>query len=157
MVSTDDRGIDDLARWTSEVLCSCYPPWPPEVRCLDLLEEAGELAHAVLLAEKHKQEHGLPAEAMSTAICGVLVDVLALADHYGVRLAAVYPALLSAHCHLEDHTAERPPDRHTPQPSFAIGDPMTGHEASNGPGLAGRSTRRRADVASRSVVFPAED
>ena len=116
MVSPEDRGIDDLARWTTEALSSRYPPWPPEVRCLDLLEEAGELARAVLLAENHKQDHGLPAEAMSTAICGVLVDVLALADHYDVRLASVYPELVSAHCHLEDHTAEHPPDGYTPSP-----------------------------------------
>ena len=90
-----EDNLDDLTRRTAEVLASHYSPWPPELRCLDLLEETGELARSILLVEKHKQAGRAELEEdVPTAICGVLVDLLALADHYGVSLATVYPQLL---------------------------------------------------------------
>jgi NTP pyrophosphatase (non-canonical NTP hydrolase) len=100
--SQHNYGVDSLTRWTAQVLATHYQPWSPEVRCLDLLEEAGELARAVLLAERHKQQHGVAGEDMATAICGVLVDLLALADHYDVQLGVVYPQLLGALCADDD-------------------------------------------------------
>lgn len=64
------------------------PAWSPEVRCLDLAEEAGELARAVLVVEGHKTADG--EEPVGTALCGVLFDVFALAECYGIDLDACY-------------------------------------------------------------------
>ncbi len=56
---------------TACALAAVHRPWAVEVRCLDLAEEVGELARAVL------------------------VDVFALADHYHVELDELYPHLLA--------------------------------------------------------------
>ncbi len=67
---------------------------PVEVRFLDLAEEVGELARAVLVTEGHKGT-AAPAEEVAEALCGVLVDVFALADHYHVELDELYPRMLA--------------------------------------------------------------
>lgn len=56
---------------TARAIAAVYRPWVAEVRCLDLAEEVGELARAVL------------------------VDVFALAEHYRVGLDELYPKLLA--------------------------------------------------------------
>jgi NTP pyrophosphatase (non-canonical NTP hydrolase) len=95
MSDHDGQDLDSLTGRTARLLSNRYSPWSPEIRCLDLLEETGELARAVLTVERHKQGgEAKPEEDISTAICGVLVDLLALADHYGISLATVYPQLL---------------------------------------------------------------
>jgi len=63
--------MDRHVRATAYTLAAVHRPWPVEVRCLDLAEEVGELARAVL------------------------VDVFALADHYHVELDELYPHLLA--------------------------------------------------------------
>ena len=81
-----DRGrgvVDRHVRASACTLAAVHRPWPVEVRCLDLAEEVGELARAVLVAEGHKST-AAPAEEVAEALCGVLVDVFALADHYHV-------------------------------------------------------------------------
>lgn len=88
--------MDRHVRATACALAALHRPWPVEVRCLDLAEEVGELARAVLVAEGHK---GTPQHRprMSPKRCaGVLVDVFALADHYHVELDELYPHLVGA-------------------------------------------------------------
>jgi len=63
--------VDRHVRATAYVLAALHRPWAVEVRCLDLAEEVGE------------------------ALCGVLVDVFALADHYHVDLDELYPRMLT--------------------------------------------------------------
>lgn len=67
------------------------------MRCLDLAEEVGELARAVLVAERHKGTagQGRMSEDIGEALCGVLLDVFALAEHYQVGLDELYPTLLA--------------------------------------------------------------
>lgn len=63
--------VDRHVRVTVCALAVVHRPWPVEVRCLDLAEEVGEFARAVL------------------------VDVFALADHYDVKLDELYVHLLA--------------------------------------------------------------
>lgn len=72
---------------TAAVLATA-PAWSPEVRCLDLTEEVGELARTVLVVEGHKTADC--EEPMGTALCGVLFDVFALAECYGIDLDTRY-------------------------------------------------------------------
>ncbi len=81
---------DSLSQWTARTasVLTAFPSWTAEVRCLDLTEELGELARAVLVAEGRKST-GLE-EPVSQALCGVLFDVFALADQYQVDLDVQY-------------------------------------------------------------------
>lgn len=72
---------------TATVL-SAFPSWSPTVRCVDLTEEVGELARAILGTEGHK--HTGDEEPIALALCGVLFDIFALAEHYGVDLDTEY-------------------------------------------------------------------
>lgn len=87
--------MDQHVRATADTLAGVYRPWPPEVRCLDLAEEVGELARAVLAAEGRKAAPGVHREDVGDALCGVLLDVFALADHYRIDLDELYPAMLA--------------------------------------------------------------
>jgi len=51
-----ERRHDSLSRWTARTasVLTGFPSWSAEVRCLDLTEEVGELARAVLVAEGRK-------------------------------------------------------------------------------------------------------
>ncbi|MHB1534988.1 MAG: MazG-like family protein [Acidimicrobiales bacterium] len=71
-----------------------FPPWPVEVRCLDLAEEVGELARALLVAENHKPAVG-DEQPVAEALCGVMFDVFALAAQYHLDLDAHYGAQLA--------------------------------------------------------------
>lgn len=86
--------MDRHVRATAHALAAVHRPWAVEVRCLDLAEEVGELARAVLVTEGHKST-AAPAEEVAEALCGVLVDVFALADHYHVELDELYPCMLA--------------------------------------------------------------
>lgn len=87
--------MDQHVRATADALAAAYPAWPPEVRCLDLAEEVGELARAVLTAEGHKATPAARREDVGDALCGVLLDVFALADHYRIDLDHLYPTMLA--------------------------------------------------------------
>jgi len=86
--------VDRHVRATAYALAAVHRPWAVEVRCLDLAEEVGELARAVLVTEGHKST-AAPAEEVAEALCGVLIDVFALADHYHVELDELYPRMLA--------------------------------------------------------------
>ena len=83
--------LDEMAAWTAERVGGTFERWPVEVRCLDLVEEVGELARAVLVDRGHKLG---PGEDLTVAVCGVLMDVLIVAHDSGVRLDAAYPDLV---------------------------------------------------------------
>ncbi len=84
--------LDEVVAWTGGALEGVFEPWPIEVRCLDLGEEVGELCRAVLVHQGHKEP---PAEELGEALCGVLVDVFALAHALGLSLGSLYPERLS--------------------------------------------------------------
>lgn len=88
--------LQDYTKRTAELLAARYPPWSPTVRGLDLTEETGELARIVLLTEGAKLPP--PADtraAIAEALCGVLVDVFALAEHYRIDLDSSYTDILT--------------------------------------------------------------
>jgi len=75
-----ERRLDSLSHWTARTasVLTAFPSWSAEVRCLDLTEEVGELARAVLVAEGRKSTD--LEEPVAHALCGVLFDVFALAE-----------------------------------------------------------------------------
>lgn len=60
--------MNDWVSRTGRIL-SGFPAWPVEVRCLDLAEEIGELARAVLITEGHKPV-ARDEEHVAEALCG---------------------------------------------------------------------------------------
>jgi NTP pyrophosphatase (non-canonical NTP hydrolase) len=84
--------LNSYMQQTAEALAG-FPPWSAEIRCLDLMEEAGELARALLLQQGHKtSDQG--SEEVGIALCGVLADLFALAHHFSIDLDARYPHCL---------------------------------------------------------------
>ena len=85
-----ERRLDSLSHWTARtaLVLTAFPSWSAEVRCLDLTEEVGELARAVLVAEGRISTD--LEEPVAQALCGVLFDVFALAEQYQVDLDVQY-------------------------------------------------------------------
>ena len=69
--------------------------WDGKERFIDLVEEVGELANAILVYEKNKPKRTLfKGNSVVDALCDILIDVLLLADSYGIDLDAEYPKML---------------------------------------------------------------
>lgn len=64
-----------------------------EALVLDLMEEVGELANAILIEEGHKPEKRRRAELVDS-VCDVLYDLLRIADHYKIDLEKEYQKVL---------------------------------------------------------------
>lgn len=88
--------LNSMSQWTARTasVLAALPSWSAEVRCLDLAEEVGELARAVLVAEGRKPTD--LEEPVAQALCGVLFDVFALAEQYHVDLDVQYGDQLAA-------------------------------------------------------------
>lgn len=69
--------------------------WGQKERFIDLVEEVGELANAILVYEKNKPKKVLfKGNSIADALCDILFDLLVLADYYGVELEREYPKML---------------------------------------------------------------
>lgn len=69
--------------------------WDKRERFIDLVEEVGELANAILVKEGKKPKSVLfKNNSVADAICDLLFDLLILADLYGVDLDKEYPEML---------------------------------------------------------------
>lgn len=69
--------------------------WNQKERFIDLVEEVGELANAILIEEKKKPKKELfKGNSIADALCDLLFDLLVLADLYGVDLDKEYPRML---------------------------------------------------------------
>lgn len=101
-----ERRSDSMSEWTARtaMVLTAFPSWSAEVRCLDLAEEVGELARAILVAEGRKPTD--LEEPISQALCGVLFDVFALAEQYQVDLDIQYGEQLTQ---LAERWASRGP------------------------------------------------
>jgi NTP pyrophosphatase (non-canonical NTP hydrolase) len=79
----------DLTKKTKQVSLQ-FPKkfqWGKKERFLDLVEEVGELANAILVAEKKKPQKVLhPGNSIADALCDILFDLLLLADYYKINL-----------------------------------------------------------------------
>jgi len=62
-----------------------------EARVLDLVEEVGELANAVLVEEGHK---GRKKADLADSLADVLYDLILVAEHYGIDLKKEYGNML---------------------------------------------------------------
>lgn len=69
--------------------------WKGKERLIDLMEEVGELANAILVYEKNKPKKVLfKGNSIADALCDILFDLLLLADYYGIDLGEEYPQML---------------------------------------------------------------
>lgn len=67
-------------------------------RMIDLMEEVGELANAMLMVDGRKTS-GNPAkqrtkEDIADALADILYDLILLSKHYDIKLDEVYPRML---------------------------------------------------------------
>ncbi len=89
--------LKDLTQKTKKVSLQ-FPKkfqWGKKERFIDLVEEVGELANAILVYEKNKPKRVLhPGNSITDALCDLLFDLLLLADYYGVNLEKEYPKML---------------------------------------------------------------
>jgi len=69
------------------------PHWKAETRFVDLVEEIGELANAILVAEKRKSKKRQKAE-IADSLCDCLWNIFILADIYGIDLDSEYQTVL---------------------------------------------------------------
>jgi NTP pyrophosphatase (non-canonical NTP hydrolase) len=69
------------------------PHWNPEVRFVDLVEEIGELANAILVKENHKSKKRQRAE-LADSLCDCLFNIFMLAEHYKIDLDQEYQQIM---------------------------------------------------------------
>ena len=69
------------------------PHWNPEVRFVDLVEEVGELANAILVKEKHKSKKRQRAD-LADSLCDCIFNIFMLADNYQIDLDKEYQQAL---------------------------------------------------------------
>lgn len=84
----------DLSETTKKVV-KVFPGkrWKPEVRTLDLVEEVGELANAILVKEKHKGKKRAKTD-LADSIVDILFDLILLADYYKVDIDKEYSKMI---------------------------------------------------------------
>ena len=69
--------------------------WGNKERLIDLVEEVGELANAILVEEKNKPKRVLhKGNSIADALCDILFDLLLLADYYRIDLGKEYVEML---------------------------------------------------------------
>jgi len=89
--------LEEIIKRTKEVhsllLKSGSGDFGKEARLLDLVEEVGELANAVLVEEGHKSEGRRKAD-LKDSVCDVLFDLVLLAEQYGIDLGEEYGKML---------------------------------------------------------------
>jgi len=69
--------------------------WGKKERFIDLVEEVGELANAILVEEKNKPKRVLhKGNSIADALCDILFDLLLLADYYRIDLGKEYVEML---------------------------------------------------------------
>lgn len=69
------------------------PHWSAETRFVDLVEEVGELANAILVAEKKKSKKRQRADLVDS-LCDCLFNILMLAEIYKVDLDIEYQKMI---------------------------------------------------------------
>lgn len=81
--------LKELMAAAAEVNREFARPWDGRARMINAIEELGELANSVMVAEGYKDPRrgkvGVP-----VALAGVLYEVLNLANHYQVDLEAIF-------------------------------------------------------------------
>lgn len=69
--------------------------WNKKDRFIELVEEIGELANAILIEEKKKPKSELfRGNSLVDALSDILFNLLVLADTYGIDLDKEYPKML---------------------------------------------------------------
>ena len=89
--------LEDLTKKTKKI-SQKFPKkyqWTQKERYIDLVEEVGELANAILVYEKHKPQRVLHrGNSIADALCDILFDLLLLADYYHLDLDEEYLEML---------------------------------------------------------------
>ncbi len=90
----DLKGAQEKSKEIEEMLKkSGATIWNPEKRFIDLVEEVGELANAILFREGHKKSKSKQFD-LTDSIMDVLFDLLCLANHYGIDVSEEYQKVL---------------------------------------------------------------
>ncbi|MDO8627164.1 MAG: MazG-like family protein [Candidatus Diapherotrites archaeon] len=71
-----------------------WKDWGNEAVMIDLVEEVGELANAVLVKENYKRDKRKKAD-LEDSLADVLFDVILLSANYGIDLEKEYKAMLA--------------------------------------------------------------
>ncbi len=87
------EAVKETKKVSDAILAISGKDWDAKTRFIDLVEEVGELANALLLEHGDKAEKRRRSELIDS-VCDVLFDVLMLADAYGIDLNKEYPKVL---------------------------------------------------------------
>lgn len=69
--------------------------WDKKTRFVDLVEEIGEIANALLVEDRQKPKRVLhPGNSLADSLSDTLYDLLILAHQYGINLEKEYSAML---------------------------------------------------------------
>ena len=96
--------LKKLIERTKEISKRFPRQWKKGTRFVDLVEEVGELANAILVEEGEKPKQVLhKGNSVADALCDLLFDVFLLAEEYGLDLPEEYIKMLER---LEERLAE---------------------------------------------------
>lgn len=88
----------DLKKLTQQTLriSKKFPQqWDRQTRFVDLIEEVGEIANALLVKDKQKPKRTLhPGNSLADALADTLYDILLLSYQHGIDLEKEYLAML---------------------------------------------------------------
>jgi NTP pyrophosphatase (non-canonical NTP hydrolase) len=88
--------LSDLQKTTHQISKTFPTKWGGKTRLIDLVEEVGELANAILVKEsdKPKSRAFQGEEGLADSLCDILYDILILASYYHIDLEEEYVAML---------------------------------------------------------------
>jgi len=85
--------MKELTEKTRAVARKFPKQWSPPIRFIDLVEEVGELANALLGEWKEKPPSGIKSE-VEDSLCDILYDLLLLAHDFDIDLKKSYLKML---------------------------------------------------------------
>jgi len=91
----EDMTIKKLQTQTKTIAQKFPKEFDKKTRFIDLVEEIGELANAILIAEKDKPKNrAFQLDGLKDSLCDVLADILLLASDYNIDLDIEYQKML---------------------------------------------------------------
>jgi NTP pyrophosphatase (non-canonical NTP hydrolase) len=92
----NSKSLKDLQEVTGKLHQKFPVQWDRKTTFIDLIEEVGELANAVLIAEKAKPKRRAwqGEEGLADSLCDILDALFILANKYEIDLEKEYTAML---------------------------------------------------------------
>lgn len=85
--------VRETAKVSDEIVKSDGQRWDGKLRFIDLVEEVGELANAIMAEHGHKNPKRRKSE-VADSICDILFSLLLFAHAYGIDLEKEYAGVL---------------------------------------------------------------